>query len=64
MSCYGLPGTEHIKPIQAIFNLHGEMYFTLATQPTPLQSKLIRGTKIRLKGYSSYSLGEHAQKYI
>ena len=37
---------QSIEPIQAIFNLHGEMCFTLATQPTPLQSKPIRGTKI------------------
>ena len=28
---------QSMEPIQAIFNLHGEMSSTLATQPTPLQ---------------------------
>ena len=47
---------QSIEPIQAIFNRHGEMGFTLAIQPTPysLQNKPLRGTKICLKGYSSY----------
>ena len=46
---------QSIEPIQAIFNLHGEMCFALATQPTPLQNRPIGGTKICLKWYSSYS---------
>ena len=44
---------QSMEPIQAIFNLHGEM--SLTTQPTLLQNKPLRGTKICLKWYSSYS---------